>query len=785
VSPLNNTSDLKGSSGILSTIPMNSMGAGQSVQQNQNPVIFKKDSNVDKELSMSAAHSNIARLVTKNEKGATGIADIVNKKFDEDITLSSALEKLESAQDYNEDMKAVVLESIEKASSNEDKIAVLEKGFAFLETEKKLSDLVQSGKMGLDEAKALLTKSLDFGCSKDFSLEKLNEFNEFSMNENDESAIQQKASEVFGTEVSTVNSPVNNDQSQPQSTNQLSKNQEVATKETNELPSKTIDKKQDNQAEPKGKFEKIITTPQEAKHSVENHETKEKINLLGDPELELFSKALNSSFQKSKIEIKQEKDGIYTINQDYHSYDTDELDDEERKIKEDNPKHSEDGVETKKTSDQIEEKSGQTLPESKNHLLASVQKDEELNQKTVDNKIKDKILTITTKNSYMLEKSSSKRRQMILNALPKSIDNNTLDSILKDERFSRGVKITLLLSNTLNYKQKLKVVNSAKNNEIVAYCQKHKNVFPQVRSALTPTSKIIQRKNQFISKDSPTNIFTNLKSFVDALLDKNGQFTIPDDIQAAKDFFNPSTFTTEERAKIVELLQGEKKKIGNAATDSKTIQELNNVNKEKQINRLKIDMMIAQFTEPWDVSISQQNKVYNILMNELIDSVEKNTQGKSNTLDKQQLEKMQTNIDTMTKISNTFIIESYDGNGPIDMAKLLCVVQPLPRLNLFAKDILKNIKAKNNDYLSKILKEMKQVRVDEQHAKKVVFIAKKCSDFIEPNKGKTEKDFFGKTIKEYETNLNNININVVSDLTKANASAVTQLAQALGYQESQ
>ena len=253
---LNDTSALIKSSEIPLTSSMNSMECSQSVQQNPNPVIFTKGVEIGKELSMSAAHSNIARLVTKNENGATGIGGIVNKKFDEDITLSSALEKLESAQDYNEDMKAVVLKSIEKASTNEDKIAVLEKGLAFLETEKKLSECVQSGKMGLDEAKALLTKSLDFGCSKDFSLEKLNEFNEVSTNEQDGSTIQQKASEVFDTEVSTVSSPVNNDQSQPQSTNQPPEDRKVSTEKTNH--SSTIDTKVFNESEFGEKFEKVV-----------------------------------------------------------------------------------------------------------------------------------------------------------------------------------------------------------------------------------------------------------------------------------------------------------------------------------------------------------------------------------------------------------------------------------------------------------------------------------------------------------------------------------------------
>ena len=215
----------------------------------------------------------------------------------------------------------------------------------------------------------------------------------------------------------------------------------------------------------------------QAKHSVENHETKEKINLLGEQEMGRFSKTLSIlPSQESKIEIKQEENGTYTIEQeDYHSYDIDELDEEDEEKKSNNP------------TEEISEK------------------------------IREKILTKTKRTSYKAKTSSSERRQMILNSLSESINDATLDSILKDKRCSRGVKTALLLSPDLTYEQKLKVVDSAKNNEIVAYCQKHKNVFPQVRSALTPTSKVIQVGTQFISKDSPTN----LNRFVNAFFDQN------------------------------------------------------------------------------------------------------------------------------------------------------------------------------------------------------------------------------------------------------------------------
>ena len=62
-----------------------SIGEKPPVQQNASPIIFSKGVEVGKELSMSAAHSNIARLVTKNENGATGIGNIINKEGEKAI----------------------------------------------------------------------------------------------------------------------------------------------------------------------------------------------------------------------------------------------------------------------------------------------------------------------------------------------------------------------------------------------------------------------------------------------------------------------------------------------------------------------------------------------------------------------------------------------------------------------------------------------------------------------------------------------------------------------------
>ncbi|MFQ6723155.1 MAG: hypothetical protein ACLRFH_01990, partial [Opitutales bacterium] len=413
--------------------------------------------------------------------------------------------------------------------------------------------------------------------------------------------------------------------------------------------------------------------------------------------------------------------------------------------------------------------------------------------KGIDNQTKEKILGTTNKVLYKLANSKNKQK-MILDQLPESMDNATLDSILNDERCSRGVKTALLLSPDLTYEQKLKVVNSDKNNEIVAYCQKHKNVFPQVRSALTPTSKVKQGSTQFISKNSPTN----LKSFVNAFFDQNGQFTTPDDIKAARNFFNPTTFTTEERTTIVELLKEKKKQIGNASTSPKTMEELNNVNQEKQINRLKIDMMIAQFTEPWDEGLTQKFKIFDGLTKDVINILESNIDEAMNIDDStgtitmqnflknpEEIAQKLSYIEDTTLVFNQFQSpkESFPNSAILNCNVM--IAQQYPRLGLLIKDACKP----NNSlgHIDRVLNEAKSVLIDFEHGQKIVFIAKKCSEFIEQHKN--DKEYKGKTSDAIEKNflLKNgfSNSTGIGDLTKTNAKEVTQLAQALGYKETQ
>lgn len=361
---------------------------------------------------------------------------------------------------------------------------------------------------------------------------------------------------------------------------------------------------------------------------------------------------------------------------------------------------------------------------------------------------------ITGSLKYKTTLRSSKRRQMVLNALnqetQKTINSSTLSSILRDKNCSRGVKTALLLSDKVSLAQKQTIL---KNNsvEILAYAKAHEILdqvaYYSVGGMMSNTS------------------MTKTEALTTAVFDKNGKFDISHCEEGLKTFFNPTMFTTEERKTIEGQLK--EKKIKNPQTDA------------DKFNNFKIDMMIAQFKEPWDASITEQNKVYNKLMDDLITYVETNIPAeesipaKKDTLNREILEEKLKNIKTITQLYNTFVIDDYDNKGPIDLCNVICVAQVLPRLDLFAKDLIKN-----SSKASYILTEMKNVQMDEEHTQKVVFIAKKCSEFIKANRGKTQVDFFGEKVQDSS-------IVSVANLTKNNAEAVTKLAETLGYKDLQ
>lgn len=182
-------------SSVNFSTPVSQVGfqqANVAKQSGNNQIIFKLEDINNGFSTASAQYTNIARLIKKNKDPNTELSKI--------ITLGNAIDRLEKENSCNPEMRAIVLECVKNATG-ETKIATLEKGLAFLQTEKNLSKLVSEKKLELETAKEILTQCLDFGSGKDFSLEKLNEFNTFLEELNGENVGEEvrKLTESFNT----------------------------------------------------------------------------------------------------------------------------------------------------------------------------------------------------------------------------------------------------------------------------------------------------------------------------------------------------------------------------------------------------------------------------------------------------------------------------------------------------------------------------------------------------------------------------------------------------------
>ena len=160
-----------------------------TTQQNTDLIIVSSECLKAGNLSLSKKHSNIIRFVQQNT------TSIINWK-EKGITLSDTIESLKKDSTFNFEMKNIVLGFIKNLTSDTTQIDTLEKGLAFLETERKLSDLVSKQQISLETAKETLTKCLKFGSQEDFDLDKLNEFNTFLENPQNKD-ISKKLGELF------------------------------------------------------------------------------------------------------------------------------------------------------------------------------------------------------------------------------------------------------------------------------------------------------------------------------------------------------------------------------------------------------------------------------------------------------------------------------------------------------------------------------------------------------------------------------------------------------------
>lgn len=129
------------------------------VRLREDSVIFKVE-DLQYGNGLITKYANIKRLVSSSEHPATMLG--------QEITLKYALDYLTNNKSFNDQMKEIVLSCINKEQKSGNKIEILEKGLAFLETEKLLTKLVDKNQITLENAREVLKYSLEFGCRSDF-----------------------------------------------------------------------------------------------------------------------------------------------------------------------------------------------------------------------------------------------------------------------------------------------------------------------------------------------------------------------------------------------------------------------------------------------------------------------------------------------------------------------------------------------------------------------------------------------------------------------------------------
>ncbi len=245
---------------------------------------------------------------------------------------------------------------------------------------------------------------------------------------------------------------------------------------------------------------------------------------------------------------------------------------------------------------------------------------------------------ITGSLKYKITLRSSKRRQMVLNALnqetQKTINSSTLNSILGDKNCSRGVKTALLLSDKVSLAQKQTIL---KNNsvEILAYAKAHEILdqvaYYSVGGMMSNTS------------------MTKTEALTTAVFDKNGKFDISHCEEGLKTFFNPTMFTTEERKTIEGQL--EKKKIKNPQTDA------------DKFNNFKIDATILMFN---DDNIEKKCEEFNKIFNNIMSEIKNFAKDLPETMDddtRDKINEMKNYCEGIAKTINTFHLKAPEDSA--------------------------------------------------------------------------------------------------------------------------
>lgn len=210
-----------------------------------------------------------------------------------------------------------------------------------------------------------------------------------------------------------------------------------------------------------------------------------------------------------------------------------------------------------------------------------------------------------------------------------NLDDEAFKEINKNTSLSG--KVAMLQYNSVSLAQKQTILKS-NSGEILAYAKKHK-ILDQVAYG-----SIGGWEGTFMPKTV---------ALTTAVFDEKGRFNISYCEEGLKTFFNPTMFTTEERATIVKQLEG--KKIQNPQTDA------------DKFNNLQIDTTILMFNnDNIEKKCEEFNKIFNNIMSEIKDFAE----GLPEVMDdntKNKINVMKNYCEGIAKIINLFHLKAPEG----------------------------------------------------------------------------------------------------------------------------
>lgn len=210
-----------------------------------------------------------------------------------------------------------------------------------------------------------------------------------------------------------------------------------------------------------------------------------------------------------------------------------------------------------------------------------------------------------------------------------NLDDEAFKEINKNTSLSG--KVAMLQHNGVSLAQKQTILKS-NSGGILAYAKEHK-ILDQVAY-----SSIGRWGGTFMPKT---------EALMTALFDDKGRFNISHCEEGLKTFFNPTMFTTEERATIVKQL--EEKKIQNPQTDA------------DKFNNLQIDTTILMFNnDNIEKKCEEFNKIFNNIMSE-IENFAQDLPEEMNDDTQNKIDVMKNYCKGIAEIINLFHLEAPEG----------------------------------------------------------------------------------------------------------------------------